>query len=208
MFTQLCAKAAQLDVSFPTGSGSNYDFTLLPLFAAIDTSQSTYSIMSTKIEIILRKAMSGLKWPALEGTAGETSSNPKDDDSSPHSQVTQPVDNSAQSKPPAYPTSSRKGAKNWDAVAKEALQKEKKDAKDGEAGSAAADDDDFDDEGDPLQGFFKKLYKDANPDTRRAMMKSYVESNGTALSTDWEDVGKKTVPINPPDGIEAKKWES
>jgi suppressor of G2 allele of SKP1 len=195
-----------LDVTFPTGSGSNYDFTLLPLFAAIDTSQSTYSIMSTKIEIILHKAVSGLKWPALEGTAVPITSNQKDSSSSPPPQILQAFDHSAQDKPPAYPTSSRKGAKNWDAVAKDALEKEKKDVKDGE--SATVDDDEIDDEGDPLQGFFKKLYKDANPDTRRAMMKSYVESNGTALSTDWEDVGKKTVPINPPDGIEAKKWES
>ena len=195
-----------MDVSFPTGSGSNYDFTLLPLFAAIDTSQSTYSIMSTKIEIVLHKVVSGLKWPALEGTAVETTNNPTDGDAIPAPPVRRPVDSSAQDKPPAYPTSSRKGAKNWDAVAKDALKKEKKDAKEGE--NATIDDDDIDDEGDPLQGFFKKLYKDANPDTRRAMMKSYVESNGTALSTDWEDVGKKTVPINPPDGIEAKKWES
>ena len=162
--------------------------------------------MSTKIEIILHKAVSGLKWPGLEGTAAPITSNEKDAPKSPLSQVLQASDRSAQDKPPTYPTSSRKGAKNWDVVAKDALKKEKKDAKDGE--SAAADDDDLDDEGDPLQGFFKKLYKDANPDTRRAMMKSYVESNGTALSTDWEDVGKKTVPINPPDGIEAKKWES
>jgi suppressor of G2 allele of SKP1 len=193
-----------LDVSFPTGSGSTYDFTLLPLFAAIDTSQSTYSIMSTKIEIILHKAVSGLKWPTLEGTAVETTNEPKDSPISPPPQILQASNHSAEDKPPAYPTSSRKGAKNWDAVAKDALKKEKN-TKDGE--TVTNDDDDIDDEGDPLQGFFKKLYKDASPDTRRAMMKSYVESNGTALSTDWEDVGKKTVPINPPDGIEAKKWE-
>lgn len=196
----------KLDVSFPTGSGSNYDFTVLPLFAAIDTSQSSYAITSTKIEVILQKATSGLKWPALEGTALESSSNSRDAPVSAPAQVLQALDHSAQDKPPAYPTSSRKGAKNWDLVAKDALNKEKEDIKDKEA--TANDDDDIDDEGDPLQGFFKKLYKDASPDTRRAMMKSYVESNGTALSTDWEDVGKKTVPINPPDGIEAKKWES
>jgi suppressor of G2 allele of SKP1 len=162
--------------------------------------------MSTKIEIILHKTVSGLKWPTLEGTAVPITSDQKDATLPPPPQVLQAFDHQAQDKPPTYPTSSRKGAKNWDAVAKDALKKEKKDAKDGE--SATVDDDDIDDEGDPLQGFFKKLYKDANPDTRRAMMKSYVESNGTALSTDWEDVGKKTVPINPPDGIEAKKWES
>lgn len=162
--------------------------------------------MPTKIEINLHKAAAGLKWGALEGTAPESTSNPKDIDPLPAPQAHQPIEASSQTKPPAYPTSSRKGAKNWDAVAKDALKKEKKDVKDGE--TATVDDDDIDDEGDPLQGFFKKLYKDASPDTRRAMMKSYVESNGTALSTDWEDVGKKTVPVNPPDGVEAKKWES
>lgn len=199
-----------MEVSFPTGSGSNYDLTLLPLFAAIDATQSTYSVMPTKIEINLHKAISGLKWPALEGAILENTSNSKEDEGSllQPPQISQPLDKSDQTKPPTYPTSSRKGAKNWDVVAKDALRKEKN-IKDGETESVATiDDDDIDDEGDPLQGFFKKLYKDASPDTRRAMMKSYVESNGTALSTDWEDVKKKTVPINPPDGIEAKKWET
>ena len=31
------------------------------------------------------------------------------------------------------------------------------------------------------------------------MMKSYVESNGTALSTDWKSVGKGKVETSPPD---------
>jgi len=39
------------------------------------------------------------------------------------------------------------------------------------------------------------------------MMKSYQESNGTALSTDWKDVSKKKVETSPPEGLEAKKWE-
>ena len=53
---------------------------------------------------------------------------------------------------------------------------------------------DSDDEGgDAVDSFFKKLYKGSDPDTRRAMMKSYQESNGTALSTNWEEVGKKRV---------------
>lgn len=45
-----------------------------------------------------------------------------------------------------------------------------------------------------LQGamrFFKKLYADADDDTRRAMVKSYQESGGTALSTNWKDVAVK-----------------
>jgi suppressor of G2 allele of SKP1 len=38
------------------------------------------------------------------------------------------------------------------------------------------------------------------------MMKSFSESNGTALSTNWEEVKKAKVETNPPDGLEAKKW--
>ena len=37
-------------------------------------------------------------------------------------------------------------------------------------------------------------------------MKSYTESNGTALSTNWKDVGKGHVETHPPEGMVAKKW--
>jgi len=57
-----------------------------------------------------------------------------------------------------------------------------------------------------MNDFFMKLYKNADPDTKRAMMKSYQESNGTALSTNWEEVKKGPVETKPPDGVVAKKW--
>ncbi|CAN6914303.1 unnamed protein product, partial [Brassica oleracea] len=44
-------------------------------------------------------------------------------------------------------------------------------------------------------------------DMRRAMSKSFVESNGTVLSTDWKEVGAKKIESTPPDGMELKKWE-
>jgi suppressor of G2 allele of SKP1 len=170
--------------------------------------QCTYHITPSKIEIYLHKAMNGLKWPALEGDHVETNEGSKRLDSTSTPAVTPLVEDTTPAKAPAYPTSPRKGVKDWDAVAKEALKKEKK-AEGKEVDDAGLDgDDDDDEEGDPLNGFFKKLYKDANPDTRRAMMKSYIESNGTALSTNWEDVSRKTFPVEPPEGIEAKKWES
>ena len=37
---------------------------------------------------------------------------------------------------------------------------------------------------------FQKLYADATDEQRRAMVKSYQESNGTSLSTNWDEVKK------------------
>ncbi|GMM35401.1 co-chaperone [Saccharomycopsis crataegensis] len=54
---------------------------------------------------------------------------------------------------------------------------------------------------------FKDIFKNADPDTRRAMMKSYTESGGTSLSTNWDEVSKKTFEVDPPDSMVAKKWE-
>lgn len=56
------------------------------------------------------------------------------------------------------------------------------------------------------EDFFAKLYKDVDDDTRRAMMKSYVESNGTVLTTNWEEASQKKFETSPPEGMEAKKW--
>lgn len=90
----------------------------------------------------------------------------------------------AAGKAPAYPTSSKSGPKDWDSIGKE---------------------DDEDDAKD-VDHFFKQLYKGSTPEQQRAMMKSYLESNGTALSTDWNEVSKGKVETNPPNGMEAKKW--
>ena len=43
--------------------------------------------------------------------------------------------------------------------------------------------------------------------SRRAMNKSFQESGGTVLSTNWSEVGKSQVEVKPPDGMEFKKWE-
>lgn len=54
---------------------------------------------------------------------------------------------------------------------------------------------------------FKKIYKDANDDVRRAMVKSFTESQGTVLSTNWGEVGKQQVEMKPPEDSEFKKYE-
>jgi suppressor of G2 allele of SKP1 len=40
------------------------------------------------------------------------------------------------------------------------------------------------------------------------MMKSYQESGGTTLSTNWDEVKKARVDVKPPEGSEWKKWSA
>lgn len=55
------------------------------------------------------------------------------------------------------------------------------------------DDDDQEENNEDPDQFFKKLYDGADENAKRAMMKSFLESNGTSLSTDWSDVGSREV---------------
>lgn len=146
--------------------------------------------MSTKIEVVLGKTVPG-KWSVLEkAEALQTES-------------------SMSANPPAamasYPTSSRAGPKNWDKVATDLTKNKEKPKNSGslEKQSEEKDaDDEYDSEygGDPVDAFFKKLYAGSDPDTQRAMMKSYYESNGTALSTNWDEVRQRRVePKEPSD---------
>ncbi|KAF9918320.1 Protein SGT1 A [Lobosporangium transversale] len=161
-----------LSVSVKMPTGSDYSLELDPLSHAIVPSESKYEVLSTKIEIQLKKASFGIKWGALEGddvNAGSMAS-------------------TTASAVPAYPSSSKK-SKNWDALEKEAAKEEEK-----------ADGDKA------LNQLFAQIYKDADDNTKRAMMKSFTESNGTCLSTNWDEVSKGTVETRPPEGMIAKKY--
>ncbi|KAG0341788.1 Protein SGT1 A [Podila humilis] len=163
--------ALSVAVKMPTGS--DYSLELDPLSHKVIPGESRYEILSTKIEIQLKKELYGLKWGALEG-----------EDTNAGSMAT------VAGSTPAYPTSSKK-AKNWDALEKEAAKDE--DKADGDKA---------------LNQLFAQIYKDADDNTKRAMMKSFTESNGTCLSTNWDEVGKGTVETRPPEGMVAKKYNS
>lgn len=199
-------KQGSLDVCFPLPTGSDFNLSLDPLFAAIDPSASSYKIMSTKAEFTLQKSIPGQKWASIEGTqhvsAEETSAS--GDDTVKRAVLSDRTNNQG----PAYPTSSKSGPKNWDKIANDLSKKPKKENKKSEEGAEGTSEDAGieEEEGDPTTNFFKMLYKGADPDTQKAMMKSYQESNGTALSTNWAEVSKGKVETSPPDGMEAKQW--
>ena len=199
-------KQGSLDVSFPLPTGSDFNLSLDPLFSAIDPSASSYKIMSTKAEFTLQKSIPGQKWASIEGTqpvSAEGTSAGGDDT------VKRAVlSDRAHNQGPAYPTSSKSGPKNWDKIANDLSKKPKKENKQSEEGAegTAEEAEIEEEEGDATTNFFKMLYKGADPDTQKAMMKSYQESNGTALSTNWAEVSKGKVEISPPDGMEAKQW--
>lgn len=71
-----------------------------------------------------------------------------------------------------YPTSA-KSSSNWDQI-------------------------DDEEQSNDVQVFLKKIYDQADEDTRRAMLKSMTESGGTVLSTNWSDVGARPVERRPP----------
>jgi len=175
----------------------------LLLGGEIDPSKSRWSSTPRKIELVLQKANPGVKWGTWgkeeigpistddDAAAAPTISQPETTPAAPPAPTAEPATAPSTTAPagPAYPTSSRTGPKNWDKLG------------DDEVGEGD------DDKGD-VNFFFKQLYKGATPEQQRAMMKSFTDSNGTALSTDWNDVGNRTVETVPPEGVVPKKWES
>uniref|UniRef100_A0A1D1YXX0 Protein SGT1 homolog n=1 Tax=Anthurium amnicola TaxID=1678845 RepID=A0A1D1YXX0_9ARAE len=89
-----------------------------------------------------------------------------------------------------YPSSNSKV--NWDKLEAQVKKEEKEEKLEGDAA---------------LNKMFRDIYEKADEDTRRAMRKSFVESNGTVLSTNWKEVGKQKVAGTPPEGMELRKWE-
>ncbi|KAK4748631.1 hypothetical protein SAY87_015217 [Trapa incisa] len=147
------------------------------LYRKINPGKCKYQVLSTKIEIHLAKA-EPFYWRSLE-YSGDVA-------------TPQPVNiPSVGSSGPAYPSSKGKTI-NWDKLTAQVKKEEKEEKLDGDAA---------------LNKLFRDIYQDANEDTRRAMQKSFLESNGTVLSTNWKEVGSKKVQSTPPDGMELKKWE-
>ncbi|CAK7263535.1 Cochaperone protein [Sporothrix epigloea] len=203
------------EVAGPTGT------VVLQLGGVIDEAYTFPRVTFYKIELTLNKKTLGEKWDKwgeqvevadAEGKKDEkkdagpapvavpsTSSTGAASSAAPSRKAQEPAPGPATKKKVAakssglvYPTSSRNGPKDWDKL--------------------AADDDNGDDgddgTGSSVDAFFKQLYANSTPEQQRAMNKSFTESNGTALSTDWSSVGQAKVATQPPEGVEAKSWDA
>jgi suppressor of G2 allele of SKP1 len=161
-----------LSVTAKLATGSDYSLEL-DLAHPVIPDQSSFKVLSTKLEIKLRKG-EAVRWTGLEG------------------------DGSAPLPGGALPSSSAQGVKapyasgrDWNKVEK-LLEAEAEEKKEGESA---------------LNEMFQKIYADASDETKKAMNKSFSESGGTVLSTNWNEIGKGKTEVKPPDGMEHKKWD-
>ncbi|KAK0465050.1 SGS-domain-containing protein [Desarmillaria tabescens] len=174
------ANPSEVDVQFEprkfTYTHGDKSLVLAPLKGQINPESCEYTVGKVKVEVRLTKMAPG-RWGALVGD-------------SPDPLASFPS-------VPAMTTTSVKPKKNWDGITTNILstEKEKTTDEDPNVGGDST-----------LNGFFQKIFQDADDDTKRAMMKSYSESGGTTLSTNWEEVKAKRVEVKPPAGSEWKKW--
>uniref|UniRef100_A0A8B9Q4Z3 SGT1 homolog, MIS12 kinetochore complex assembly cochaperone n=3 Tax=Apteryx TaxID=8821 RepID=A0A8B9Q4Z3_APTOW len=161
----------EMNASVRLPSGEDYNLKLVLLHSVVPE-QSTFKVLSTKVEIKMKKP-EAVRWEKLEGQGDS----PKLKQFTPDTQH-------------LYPSSSHY-TRNWDKLVVEIKEEEKNEKLEGDAA---------------LNKLFQQIYSDGTDEVKRAMNKSFMESGGTVLSTNWSDVGKRKVEVNPPDDMEWKKF--
>ncbi|XP_076839475.1 protein SGT1 homolog [Brachyhypopomus gauderio] len=161
-------KQLKAEVKLPSGQ----DYCLnVHLQHPVVPEQSTYKVLSTKVEIKMKKT-EAIRWEKLEGEG-----------ILPSVKHFSPSQNQ-------YPSSSHY-TRNWDKLVGDIKEEEKTEKLEGDAA---------------LNKLFQQIYCDGSDEVKRAMNKSFTESGGTVLSTNWTDVGKRKVDVNPPDDMEWKPY--
>jgi len=175
------ADPEQVSVEF-TGTTLTYEngekkLVLDPLTGNIDPESSSFTVGKVKVEIRLKKKAPG-RWVKLF----------KDSDA----ESTILLDGAA---PGSNTSPARKPQmKNWEKVSDTMLKSEKNKTMSEDPNAVDSN------------HAFAELFANVDDDAKRAIMKSYTESGGTTLSTDWNDVSKGSVSVKPPEGQEWRKW--
>lgn len=176
-------------------NGNEYSLEL-DLAHDIKPAESSYKILSTKIEMKIKK-VEGVRWSSLETDNESQFSKPITTGTSSSSAAPVSATTTSTSVPASstdvhkYPSSKHMYA-DWDKLAKQLQEDEKRENLEGDAA---------------LNNLFKQIYSDGSDEVKRAMNKSFQESGGTVLSTNWKDIKKEKVEVKPPDCMEYKEYE-
>lgn len=135
-----------------------------------------------QLEIRLKKSQPGYTWTSLVRSSNGPADNPGPSTFTPTATTNPTASNQTK------PKSLSNKFSNLDA----ALTAELAEGSTGEGGEGAGKSEK------DLEAFFQSIYGDLGEEGKRAMMKSFTESGGTVLSTDWGDVGARKVIPQPP----------
>jgi hypothetical protein len=179
------------------------------LYALIDAEKSKYTISKSKIDIILHK-VEDHHWASIEAFQGkvrmpedkdkkEGAADKKADEKTttapPAAEAIRPLEPPVEENPkqPKIPKPYA-SKKDWDKVSSDITKELEAEKPEGEEAMAQ---------------LFRQIYRDADPETRMAMKKSFQTSGGTVLSTNWGEVSKTDYEKTrqAPKGVEWKNWE-
>lgn len=177
-------------------SGDPWDLDL-PLYAAVEPDAEYIRVVwkSVNVEVRLTKQIVAA-WPSCTPAPGSSTVLAPEPAAPAAPAAAAPATTAASASAASAETGKlpafHGGDKNWDAL---------DDSDDEDASKLGGDA--------GLQKLFQQIYANADPDTRRAMIKSYQTSGGTVLSTNWAEVGTTDYESNikPPDGMEVRKRE-